>query len=330
PPPASLAHRADISARLAGLGHPHPHTPFYNLRAHRQPTLWSLYRPLRLLAPDDHVRLRIRRLFERWRNLTSPRLARVQLDKAHRFLDRFRLAAAGDEHWQAVLARYARMVRIRFDKEHMARLIRDEIVWRRRLSTRPILTGAPMRPTLFHGPLPRMKRQPAHISGIISARIRARAKRARRQAELRAWREDLRVEAAFEDALDRSAAPGGGGGVERVFRDYGFVRAVEDELEEIQAAFARDEARKSLPFPPRLLVALRRAKRERIHNKRREIVREKRGEETASARRRARKGYPVGVACRWGEKRRREMEVVRRSVAGVGYIGELKRRMGFR
>ena len=56
-PAASLAFRARVSRELSEWNkYRRPAVPFYKLRAHRVPTLWTLYRGLLRFAPDDLVR----------------------------------------------------------------------------------------------------------------------------------------------------------------------------------------------------------------------------------------------------------------------------------
>jgi hypothetical protein len=52
---ASLAHRQLIARLLTPLKRVKPRVPFYQLYAHRLPTLWTLYRGLLRFAPDDNV-----------------------------------------------------------------------------------------------------------------------------------------------------------------------------------------------------------------------------------------------------------------------------------
>jgi hypothetical protein len=186
-----------------------------------------------------------------------------------------------------------------------------------------------MRPTFFNGPLPRMKRQPEHVTGMIISRLKARTRRTARQLELFAVSEDLRLEAQFEAAL---AARVGRDAFAPAFdgQEKDWAQPVQAELQETFDGFARDEARKRRPFPPEMLRQIRAAKRERIRNKRNELVREKAGERTLSARIRIRKSYPVGAMANWSEQRKREMLLVRRNISEVGYVGELKRKMGWK
>lgn len=71
--------------------------------------------------------------------------------------------------------------------------------WQARLRSRPILTGAIIRPTLYNPPLPRMKPQPFAISRIIHARIQTRIRRFGRIEQLVEDINDLRAETAFEE-----------------------------------------------------------------------------------------------------------------------------------
>ena len=58
-----------------------------------------------------------------------------------------------------------------------------------------------MRPTFYHGPLPRMKPQPTAISGMIRTRMKARTARIEKQSRLQADLELLAEERNFEMGL---------------------------------------------------------------------------------------------------------------------------------
>ncbi len=73
--------------------------------------------------------------------------------------------------------------------------------WQAKLRHRPILTGGFMRPSLFHGPLPRMKPQPPAISLLISRRIKKREERRAKIESLEDVLEDIRIEESFEAGL---------------------------------------------------------------------------------------------------------------------------------
>lgn len=69
------------------------------------------------------------------------------------------------------------------------------------MRTQPIYTGGFLRPTLYHGPLPRMKPQPEHISMLIKNRIRARERRLKLKAKFQEDMDNLRFESEFEEGL---------------------------------------------------------------------------------------------------------------------------------
>jgi hypothetical protein len=76
-----------------------------------------------------------------------------------------------------------------------------------RLRARPIVTGF-FRPSLFNGPLPRLKPQPLHISMMIARRRRNREERGERLALTREWRDFVLREVAFEQRLARTSENG--------------------------------------------------------------------------------------------------------------------------
>ena len=133
----------------------------------------------------------------------------------------FTKATRGDRHCQEVLSRYSRLIAEKRAKADLKRILKGELVrvtnnlrcllssssWQEnqlRMRTQPIYTGAFLRPTIFHGPLPRMKPQPEHISMLIKSRLRARERRLRFKAQLQEDLNDLRVESEFEEGLRRT------------------------------------------------------------------------------------------------------------------------------
>lgn len=162
---------------------------------------------------------------------------------------------------------------------------------------------------------------------MIRSRIRARYRRTDRQAELLSWRDDLFAEAHFENGLARAGAvfaPTFGG--EHAAH---WVGGVTERLEALKETFVRDDERSRRPFPPELLEQVMEARREKIRNKTKERLRERRGEVLEATLRRRRLGYPAHVSARWSEQQKREMEIVRRSASKVGYVAMLKRKMGW-
>jgi len=98
---------------------------------------------------------------------------------------------------------------------------------------------------------------------------------------------------------------------------------------EIQAAFERDTARAARPTPPALLAQLKAARREKIANKTREHERQMRGEVLSATRRQSRLGFPAHALARWDPGVRKAKLIARRSVGEVGYVGQVKRALGY-
>jgi hypothetical protein len=173
-----------------------------------------------------------------------------------------------------------------------------------------------------------LKPQPDHISGMIHKRRVARARRIERQRAILSQIQDLRVEARFEDSLAEKGAH---------FEDCfnGPHRAewrapLKSSLTEIQAAYDRDTARAARPTPPELLAQLKAARREKVANKTREHERQRRGEVLSVTRRQSRLGFPAHVLARWDPDVRKANLIARRSVGEVGYVGQVKRALGYK
>jgi hypothetical protein len=185
-----------------------------------------------------------------------------------------------------------------------------------------------MKPTIDHGPLPLLKPQPDHISGMIYKRRVARQQRIERQRAILSYIEDIRVEARFENGLAEKGAH---------FEDCfnGPLRAkwqapLDSSLAELQAAFERDTARATRPAPPDLLAQLKAARREKVANKTRERERQRRGEVLLATRRQSRLGFPAHVLARWDPEVRKAKLIARRSVGEAGYVGQVKRALGYK
>ncbi|KAH9057484.1 hypothetical protein EDB87DRAFT_1565130 [Lactarius vividus] len=321
-------HRQRIARIVSSLRPLRPRVPFYRLPAHTVPTLWSLYRGLLRTSPNSNVRAHIQQLFRKHRHLTSPVLTKVQLEKGHRWLDAFNQAQKGDQRLRAVLERFGRLIDARRNNLRMRRIVDDSLAWQHRLINRPIVTGALFKPSLHNGPLPRLKPQPDHISGMLHKRRVARVKRIKRQRVLFSQVEDLRIEAQFEDKLAKTGAS--------------FVRSfsapylaewrspLDASLAKLVEAFDRDTARSMRPTPPELVRQLKAARREKVANKTREREREARGEVLTATRARSRLGFPAHVLVRWSPEERKANLLARRSVGGVGYVGQVKRALGYK
>lgn len=163
---------------------------------------------------------------------------------------------------------------------------------------------------------------------MIHKRRVARAKRVERQRALFSRVQDLRLEAEFEDRLAATGAR-----FPRFFsgpRLAAWHSPLDESLAELQAAFKRDTARATRPTPPELLEQLKAARREKVANKTRERQREARGEVLTATRQRSRLGFPAHVLARWSPEERKANLLARRSVSEVGYVGQVKRALGYK
>jgi len=163
---------------------------------------------------------------------------------------------------------------------------------------------------------------------MIYKRRVARRGRIERQRTILSQIQDLQVEARFEGSLAEKGAH-----FEKCFS--GLHRAewrapLKSCLAEIQAAFERDTARAARPTPPDLLAQLKAAQREKVANKTREHERQRRGEVLSATRRQSRLGFPAHVLARWDPEVRKAKLIARRSVGEVGYVGQVKRALGYR
>jgi hypothetical protein len=163
---------------------------------------------------------------------------------------------------------------------------------------------------------------------MIHKRRVARRGRIERQRAILSQIQDLGVEAGFEGSLAAKGAH---------FEDFfnGPHRAewrapLKSSLAEIQAAFERDTARAARSTPPDLLAQLKAARREKVANKTRERERQMRGEVLSATRRQSRLGFPAHVLARWDPEVRKAKLIARRSVGEVGYVGQVKRALGYR
>lgn len=99
---------------------------------------------------------------------------------------------------------------------------------------------------------------------------------------------------------------------------------------ELSKSFAREWARANRPFPPELVEQIEEARRERGRNKAREHQRELAGEIIKRTHQRARRGPPPHVLMRMSPLRRYYDRVARSSVTEVGYVGWVKKKLGFK
>ncbi|KAG8690481.1 hypothetical protein FRC11_011304 [Ceratobasidium sp. 423] len=264
PSAASLALRASIAQRLSGLRRTSPKVPFWALAAHRVPTLWTLYRGLLRAAPGENTRWRIRGLFQRNHHLTSPIKTRDALAIAHRWLDYLNHANAGDVRKQRVVARFERAFGEMKKRVRWKDIYRRELEWIYQMRNRPVLTGGFMRPTLFHKLVPRMYRQPIHLSMMIRRRRMARARRLEEQRRLIEWKLDILREREFESRLIES------GHLDRknaIWQTNEWILPIQKRIALIQEAYTRDKRRALFIFPPHIVAQIKQARTRRIERK---------------------------------------------------------------
>lgn len=84
-----------------------------------------------------------------------------------------------------------------------------------------------------------------------------------------------------------------------------------------------------MPFPPALLEQIKSARRARIENKTRERERERRGEVTNRLLKQIRQRPPAHRLALMSPRQRR-MDAIARGVSEVGYVGQVKRALGFK
>lgn len=107
------------------------------------------------------------------------------------------------------------------------------------------------------------------------------------------------------------------------------MRELENHQALIRASNVRSLARQMTPYPPALLAQIKAARTERIRNKTHEKERARRGERFAYTEKLARKRPPAHVWERMSEERKR-LDAVSRSMAEVGYVGKVKKMLGWK
>lgn len=205
PLPCSAAHRVRIASVISPLKRVRPRAPFYELSAHRIPTLWSLYRNLLKHAPGENIRFRVRMMFRKNQHVVKAHSAKEQLMMGYKWLEYFKRAEQGDIKFQNILNRYERMIASKREKTAWKMRILEAFNWEAKLRSRPIFKGSFIRPSFDNKLLPRLIPQPAHITGMIVRRRLARDRRWQQRETLKSWAHDLRCESLFEYALLKSA-----------------------------------------------------------------------------------------------------------------------------
>ncbi|KAF8684195.1 complex I LYR family [Rhizoctonia solani] len=267
PSSSSLALRASIAQSLSGLRNTSPKVPFWELAAHRVPTLWTLYRGLLRAAPGENTQWRIRGLFQRNHHLTSPLETRHALAMGHRashWLEYIHQAQAGDTRKQRVLARFERTFGEMKNRVKWKDIYRRELEWIYQLRNRPILTGGFMRPTLFHKLVPRMARQPIHLSMMIRRRRLARARRLEEQRRLMEWKLDIAREREFEARLIDWGYMSQDQGI---WQTNEWFLPISKRIALIQEAYTQDKRRALHIYPPHIVAQVKQARTRRIQRK---------------------------------------------------------------
>ncbi|GBE83106.1 hypothetical protein SCP_0501530 [Sparassis crispa] len=330
PTSQSLRLRAHVASLVGTLRLTRLRVSVVELKAHRIPTLWSLYRSLLRDSPTEDIRCEIRAAFRKNKSLRKAAHVRDALAQGHKWAETFAKAKHGDVRLQAVLQRYGRILAVRNEKENWVRIVRQEVAWRNKMKNRPIMTGSYLRPTFYNPPLPRLHPQPIHISGMINSRRRAREKRSQKISELLDWQNDIQNEVRFEQDLLTKATKEG-----VRFKPVYYQKPQEWELylnkhlSTLHDAFERDDARAATPYPPEMLERIKEARREKIRNKTRELERERRGVVTKRAMERRRRGPPAHVLANMTPEQRRK-DAIARSLSQVGYIAQVKRELGMK
>ncbi|OBZ68991.1 hypothetical protein A0H81_11151 [Grifola frondosa] len=262
------------------------------------------------------IRWRISVLFRENRHLLRYGETIRALRKAQRWRDIFVRAKEGDEHLQTVLQRYDKMIEAKRDKEKFKMMLIEAIEWREKMKRRAILTGAYHRPTLYNRPLPRMKPQPVHVTATIR-RLERMAGRPTAGADVRekphtqSRQDGVQVDPVFSDAPKE------------------WEEFINKQMYDIRQTFERDAARATTPYSPEMLEMIKAARREKIANKTRERERERRGQVFRKTLKRQRQGPPAHVLAIMTE-RQKHMDKVSRGVSEVGYVGQVKRALGFK
>ncbi|KAG6821305.1 hypothetical protein H0H93_000166 [Arthromyces matolae] len=335
PSQESLNFRENLSRLISPLRRVRPRVPFFQLAAHRIPTLWSLYRGLLRGAPTETIRQSVQYEFRKNRHLTGTGATKRHLEKGYEYLDAFKKANAGDKEQQKRMKEWTRKLVARNKKAYWNSLADEEVAWQKKLSNRPIMTGGYLRPSYWNPPLPRLKPQPVHITGMIRNRRIARERRMLTIIDIQETIQALKIEATLEEEAAKFHRNAHGANVEAVYAGHldewnvGTVEPLLQQQAKIHESFDRDQKRRSTPYSKEMLDAIKAARREKIANKTRELERERRGEVLRRTVLRSRQGPPAHILSRMTPKQRR-MDKIARSVSEVGYVAMVKKKLGFK
>lgn len=360
PLPCSAAHRVRIASVISPLKRVRPRAPFYELSAHRIPTLWSLYRNLLKHAPGENIRFRVRMMFRKNQHVVKAHSAKEQLMMGYKWLEYFKRAEQGDIKFQNILNRYERMIASKREKTAWKMRILEAFNWEAKLRSRPIFKGSFIRPSFDNKLLPRLIPQPAHITGMIVRRRLARDRRWQQRETLKSWAHDLRCESLFEYALLKNAR-GENAGVAQHMRGRmlgehanrcagevvqllhkehllwapvytGGAKFEWDEpflkrQAELKECMMRDISRYRAAPPAGLVLQGKQARREKVTNKTIQRQRERSGEVTAATIKRRRSAPPAHVRELMTPRQLLMDKAIREASEG-GWSGTVKAHMG--
>ncbi|KAG1835463.1 hypothetical protein EV424DRAFT_1308700 [Suillus variegatus] len=327
PLPCSAAHRVRIASVISPLKRVRPRAPFYELSAHRVPTLWSLYRGLLRTCTRGklQIRFRVRMMFRKNQHIVKAHSAKEQLVMGYKWLESFKRAKQGDIRFQNVLSRYERMIASKREKTAWKMRILEAFNWEAKLRRRPIFKGSFIRPSLDNKLLPRLIPQPAHISGMIVRRRRARERRWEQRETLKSWAHDLRYESLFEYALLKTVHLSG-----QLMTLTTYGKSDEPLLKrqaELKECMMRDISRYRATPPAGLVLQGKQARRDRVTNKTSQRQRERSGEVTATTLKRRRSAPPAHIRELMTPRQLLLDKAIREPSEG-GWSGAVKAHMG--
>ncbi|PFH49866.1 hypothetical protein AMATHDRAFT_62250 [Amanita thiersii Skay4041] len=333
PSPTSPTFRAELARLISPLKRVRPRVPFWQLAAHRIPTL-ALYRGLLRSAPTGDIRFRVHMLFKQNQHRTGTDTTIKYLRMGYKWLDIFNRAKQGDAHLQKVLARYSSLLAVRREKTYWKYLAHKERAWQLKMQARPIVTGF-FRASLFNPHLPRLKPQPLHMTMILKKRRLTRENRYKRYINMREQLQLIQNEQALEAGLLKQVQINLNGGknqnpMQPVFAGQReWVEPIRNALDDLFHLEARTQERAKAPIPEWLKKMVKKARAERVRNKTREAERERHGEVVTRTMRRRRSGPPAHILCKMTPEEK-VLDKAARSVSEVGFAAIAKRKLGIK
>jgi len=109
----------------------------------------------------------------------------------------------------------------------------------------------------------------------------------------------------------------------------GTVEPISKHYDHITRALRADEVRKNMRYAPEMLAAIKAARPEKVANKTSELMRERQGEILRRTILQQNKGPPAHILARMTPEQR-QMDKVAGGVSEVGYVAQVKRKLGFK